>query len=105
MESRWFTRGWTLQEPLATKILHFFTFEGKKIENKKFTLEQVHKTTGNTNEAFQGTPIKKFSIFDQLSWAETRNARRGDDAAYSLQGLFDIRTPLKYGEGQVNAMK
>ncbi|KAF2195847.1 HET-domain-containing protein, partial [Zopfia rhizophila CBS 207.26] len=37
-ESRWFTRGWTIQELLAPHSVEFFSREGKQLGNKR-TLE------------------------------------------------------------------
>jgi hypothetical protein len=34
-ESRWFTRGWTLQELLAPRSVEFFSKEGKQLGNKR----------------------------------------------------------------------
>src|SRR5436189_404821 len=33
--SRWFTRGWTLQELLAPKLVEFFSHEGKRLGDKR----------------------------------------------------------------------
>jgi hypothetical protein len=34
-----------------------------------------------------------------MSWAENRQTKREEDAAYCLLGIFDIHMPLIYGEG------
>ncbi|OCK97260.1 uncharacterized protein K441DRAFT_548872, partial [Cenococcum geophilum 1.58] len=36
-------------------------------------------------------------------WVEGREAKREEDAAYSLLGIFDIHMPLIYGEGRKKA--
>jgi hypothetical protein len=33
-ESRWFTRGWTLQELIAPRLVDFFSLEGERLGNK-----------------------------------------------------------------------
>jgi len=33
--SRWFTRGWTLQELIAPELVEFFSVEGKRLGNKQ----------------------------------------------------------------------
>jgi hypothetical protein len=38
-ESRWFTRGWTLQELIAPTLVDFFSSEGERL-GSKLTLEQ-----------------------------------------------------------------
>jgi len=32
--SRWFTRGWTLQELIAPEVVEFFTFDGERLGDK-----------------------------------------------------------------------
>jgi hypothetical protein len=45
-ESRWFTRGWTLQELLAPGSVEFFTREGKRFGDKRTLERQIHEITG-----------------------------------------------------------
>jgi hypothetical protein len=40
-----------------------------------------------------------------MSWATKRSAIRLEDIAYSLFGIFDVRMPLLYGEGQYKAFQ
>jgi hypothetical protein len=46
-----------------------------------------------------------FTIEQRFSWAEGRNTKREEDAAYCLMGLFDVHIPLIYGEGRQKAMR
>jgi hypothetical protein len=101
--SRWFTRGWTLQELLAPTSVEFFSREGKRLGDKKLLERQVHEITGITVEALQGSPLSRFSVAERFSWAENRETTRKEDAAYSLLGIFDIRMSLFYGEGREEA--
>jgi hypothetical protein len=34
-KSRWFTRGWTLQELIASPLVEFFSLEGDRLGDKK----------------------------------------------------------------------
>ena len=102
-ESRWFTRGWTLQELLAPKLVEFFSEDGKKLGDKKGLDQQIRDITGVAILALQGVPLHKFGINERLSWAETRQTTRKEDKAYSLLGMFSIYMPLIYGEGESNA--
>src|ERR1700733_5828682 len=43
--SRWFTRGWTLQELLAPSSVEFFSQEGKRLGDKKTLERQIHEIT------------------------------------------------------------
>jgi hypothetical protein len=103
--SRWFTRGWTLQELLAPGSVEFFSQEGKRLGDKR-TLEQlIHEITGIAIPALRGTPLSQFSVDERLSWAVKRQTKREEDKAYSLLGIFDIQMPLIYGEGRAKALK
>lgn len=43
--SKWFTRGWTLQELIAPAIVEFFSKEGKQLGDKKSLEKPVHEIT------------------------------------------------------------
>ncbi|KAH6703041.1 heterokaryon incompatibility protein-domain-containing protein [Leptodontidium sp. MPI-SDFR-AT-0119] len=45
-ESRWFTRGWTLQELLAPISVEFFCRESKRISSKSSLEQQIHEIIG-----------------------------------------------------------
>jgi hypothetical protein len=102
-ESRWFTRGWTLQELIAPRSVEFFCSNGNQLGDKKSLERQLHEITGISVLALQGTPLSEFSIKERMSWAENRETKREEDKAYSLLGIFDIHMPLIYGEGAKNA--
>ncbi|KAF2495194.1 HET-domain-containing protein [Lophium mytilinum] len=101
--SRWFTRGWTLQELVAPAKLEFFSAEGASIGIKDSMVQEIHEITGISTEALQGRPLSQFSIDERLSWAARRETKREEDSAYSLLGIFDIHMPLIYGEGRTKA--
>jgi hypothetical protein len=105
--SKWFTRGWTLQELLAPgpDSVEFFSYEGDRLGNKRTLEQQIHEITGIPITALRGTPLSQFGIDDRLLWAENRQAMREEDKAYSLFGIFDIQIPLLYGEGRDKALK
>jgi hypothetical protein len=102
--SRWFKRGWTLQELLAPTSVEFFCREGKRLGDKRTLEQQVHEITRIATSALQGTPLSQFGIDERLSWAENRQTERKEDKAYSLLGIFDVYMPLIYGEGEDNAL-
>jgi hypothetical protein len=105
--SRWFTRGWTLQELLAPGpvSVEFFSREGDRLGDKGTLERQIHEITGIPISALQGTPLSQFNTNDRLLWAEKRQTTREEDKAYSLFGIFDIQIPLLYGEGRDKAFK
>ncbi|KAI8930900.1 hypothetical protein NX059_011915 [Plenodomus lindquistii] len=104
-ESRWFTRGWTLQELIAPTSVDFFSVEGKRIGDRTSLLQDIHDITGISPRALQGTPLPEFTIDTRFSWAEKRNTKRGEDKAYSLLGIFGISMPMIYGEGKEKAFR
>lgn len=104
-KSRWFTRGWTLQELLAPSSVEFFDTCGNKLGDKRYLERQLHEITGISVQALRGTALSKFAVSERLSWAETRQTKREEDKAYSLLGIFNIHIPLIYGEGMNNAFK
>ena len=103
--SRWFTRGWTLQELIAPPLVEFFSFENEKLGDKKSLEQQLYEITGIAVEALQGSPLLDFSVAERMSWAEKRETKREEDKAYSLLGIFDVHLPLIYGEGKENALR
>jgi hypothetical protein len=103
--SKWFTRGWTLQELLAPGSVEFFSREGKRLGDKRTLEQQIHEITGIALLALRGSPLSQFDINERLSWAENRQTTREEDEAYSLLGIFDIQFPLLYGEGRDKALK
>jgi hypothetical protein len=103
--SRWFTRGWTLQELLAPSILEFFSKEGQKLGDRKSLEGLVHEVTGIASEALRGKPLSQFGIEEKFSWAAKRQTTEPEDKAYSLLGIFDAFLPLIYGEGEEHALR
>jgi hypothetical protein len=105
--SKWFTRGWTLQELLAPgpDSVEFFSYEGDRLGDKRTLEQHIHEITGIPITALRGTPLSRFDIRDRLLWAENRQTMREEDKAYSLFGIFDIQIPLLYGEGRDKALK
>lgn len=103
--SRWFTRGWTLQELVAPKSIEFFCKEREKLGNKTTLERHICEVTRIPVKALPGNSLSDFSIAERMSWAETRNTTRPEDMAYSLFGIFDVQLPLLYGEGKEKAFK
>jgi hypothetical protein len=102
--SRWFTRGWTLQELLAPSSVEFFCSKGNRLGDKQSLAQELHDITKIAIQALEGTPLSEFSIDERISWAKMRQTKREEDRAYSLLGIFDIHMPLIYGEGATNAL-
>jgi hypothetical protein len=104
-KSRWFTRGWTLQELIASRTVEFFSKERCPLGDKKSLEQELHQITGIALEALRGDrPLQEFSVDERMSWAKNRHTTRQEDAAYCLLGIFDVHMPLIYGEGREKAL-
>ena len=100
-ESRWFTRGWTLQELIAPRQLHFFGRSWNYIGSLSELIQCVSGITGIQTDVLDGTrPLADLSIACRLSWAAKRQTSRTEDQAYSLFGILNVNMPLLYGEGR-----
>ncbi|PVH67344.1 HET-domain-containing protein, partial [Cadophora sp. DSE1049] len=104
-ESRWFTRGWTLQELIAPKSVEFFSKYWELLGSKSSLGTIIHEITGIPDKALQGMSLSTFSVTERMSWAERRVTTRKEDQAYSLLGIFDVYMPLIYSEGKEHAFK
>jgi hypothetical protein len=99
--SRWFTRGWTLQELLAPADLIFFSSGGQELGPKHDLTKELSKITSISEGYLNGTNLlAQASIAKRVSWAFYRETTRTEDIAYCLLGIFDINMPLLYGEGE-----
>ena len=104
-KSKWFTRGWTLQELLGPVSVEFFSQERRRLGNKSSLEQLIHEITGIPKTALQGTPLSQFSVRDRFQWIGSRQTKLEEDKAYSLLGIFDVDIPLRYGEGMASAFK
>jgi hypothetical protein len=99
-KSRWFTRGWTLQELIAPASVEFFSRERERLGSKNTLEQQIHEITGIPISALGGAPLAQFGVNERMQWAAKRNTKRKEDKAYCLLGIFDVFIPLIYGEGE-----
>ena len=102
-ESRWFSRGWTLQELIAPASVDFFSQEGDRLGSKTSLEQDIHDITGIPIAVLRGGSLAAFAAEERLSWANHRETKRQEDKAYSLLGIFDIHMSLIYGEGREKA--
>jgi hypothetical protein len=91
--SKWFTRGWTLQELLAPINLAFFNRDWVEIGTKKSLKDEISLITRNLIQ------FDRASVAQKMSWASRRITKRTEDSAYCLMGIFDVNMPPLYGEG------
>lgn len=98
--SRWFTRGWTLQELLAPMALTFYSQDWSKIASRS-TLAQVISETTQIDKGYLRDieKIREANIAEKMSWLSRRVTTRVEDMAYCMLGIFNVNMPLLYGEG------
>jgi hypothetical protein len=101
--SRWFTRGWTLQELLAPQSVEFFSHDGERLGDKDSLEQQIYEATGIAVQALQGSPLSQFSLDERMLWIINRDTTIEEYFAYCLLGIFKIHMPPIYGEGVENA--
>jgi hypothetical protein len=102
--SRWFTRGWTLQELLAPATVDFFSKEGKRLGSRISLEQEIHEVTEVPISALRGQqPLSEFSVTERMSWAVGRTTTFVEDKVYCLLGIFNVFLPLIYGEGEAYA--
>ncbi|KAF5351358.1 hypothetical protein D9758_008076 [Tetrapyrgos nigripes] len=110
--SRWFSRGWTLQELLAPDTVVFFSNDWNSIGTKASLRDIITRITGIPSpillpNRFSQQGIKSrmdnCSIAQKMSWAAKRQTTRPEDLAYCLMGIFDVHMPPLYGEGGARA--
>jgi hypothetical protein len=106
-KSRWFTRGWTLQELIAPwKVLLYdksWHFLGSRsdLASEITSITHIPKSVlfGATRFELRSV-LQRTSVARRMSWASKRVTTRKEDIAYCLMGIFDVNMPLLYGEGK-----
>ena len=92
--SRWFKRGWTLQEFLALASVEFFTREGELLGSKTTLRGLIYKVTGIPEDVLNGAPLSYFSTYERLQWVARRQSKRVEDKAYCLLGTYSVADVL-----------
>lgn len=100
-KSRWFRRGWTLQELIGPLNLIFFSRDWIEIGTKLTLKDVLAQITGiNVGILTGAKELESASVALRMSWACHRETTRKEDIAYCLMGLFDVNMPMLYGEGE-----
>ncbi|OSD04051.1 HET-domain-containing protein [Trametes coccinea BRFM310] len=99
--SRWWRRGWTLQELIAPRAVLFVSRDWEPLGTKRSLADIIEQITGIDRSVLANDrPLNTISVARRMSWAAGRETTRLEDEAYSLMGLFDIHMPTLYGEGR-----
>lgn len=97
-KSRWFTRGWTLQELLAPVFLLFLDHDWGTIASREAMSSHIERATGIGENQLRA--FRSCSVATKIAWAAGRRTTREEDRAYSLLGVLGVNMPLIYGEGR-----
>lgn len=99
-KSRWFTRGWTLQELIAPAEVEFYSREGEPLGNKETLEHLLYEITDIPITALRGAPLTRFTLDERIQWAAKRETKKVEDKAYCLFGILNLFLPVFYGEGE-----
>jgi hypothetical protein len=111
-KSAWNTRGWTVPEFLASKVIRFYQqdwtlYLNDVSPNHKESVEIMHEledVTGIGAHALVAFQPGMRDAREKLQWVSTRVTTVPEDIAYSLFGIFGIQLPILYGENAQNAL-
>ncbi|KAF2674895.1 hypothetical protein BT63DRAFT_430993 [Microthyrium microscopicum] len=99
--SRWFKRGWTLQELLAPEELEFYDKDWRALGTKSDLSEAISLVSGIPIVVLtHQRSMFSYTVEDRMVWAADRTTTRIEDIAYCLLGMFQMNMPLLYGEGK-----
>ncbi|KAG0708659.1 hypothetical protein DFH29DRAFT_427026 [Suillus ampliporus] len=111
-KSAWNTRGWTIPEFLAPKVIRFYQQdwtpylgdESPNHKNSVMIMNELEVATGIDSRALAAFKPGMRDIREKLQWASKRFTTRPEDIAYSFFGILDVRLPIHYGENRQNAL-
>ncbi|EJF60428.1 HET-domain-containing protein [Dichomitus squalens LYAD-421 SS1] len=100
-KSRWHTRGWTLQELIASTSVPFYSCDCEELGNRADLAELLREITGLPRDIFtRAARPSQYSVCERMCWASQRQTTQLEDEAYCLMGLFDVSMPTNYGGGE-----
>ncbi|KAG2743684.1 hypothetical protein P692DRAFT_20838379 [Suillus brevipes Sb2] len=111
-KSAWNTRGWTVQEFVAPKIILFYQnnwtlyFDDRTPNHMESIsiMQELKDATGIDRSAVVTFRPSMSGAREKLHWASTRVTTRREGVAYSLFGIVGIPLPVDYGEKQDKAL-
>lgn len=90
-KSRWFTRGWTLQELVAPFEVVMFDWNWSQLGTKRRLTKELEQVTRIPEDVLLNPETRrKHSVAARMSWAQGRRTTRVEDRAYSLLGLCKL---------------
>lgn len=102
-QSKWFERGWTLQELLAPKKIEFYDRDWRYIGSKESLMKEIAKATRIAEEHLKD--FSTASIAQKMSWLSRRTTSFIEDRAYCMLGLFGVYLDARYGQGELEFLR
>ncbi|KAF2827736.1 WD40 repeat-like protein [Ophiobolus disseminans] len=103
--SRWFTRGWTLQELIAPRAVTFFSQDRGELGDKSSLKRLISEITSIPPEVLEGGVLSHYKSDERQRWANHRSTKLKEDKAYALSGLCGVDIAPVYGEGEEEAFR
>ena len=101
--SKWFKRGWTLQELIAPTSLLFVLKDWTILGTRTQLVSAIEEiTTIDADVLLHRLELREVSIARRMSWAASRETTKVEDEAYCLMGIFGVNMPTLYGEGRAS---
>jgi hypothetical protein len=103
--SKWFERGWTLQELPAPSQMYFVPSDWSTILGSETDLAGPIAAISRIHEELlkddwhPSLSLGNYSVAQRMSWAADRLCTRYEVRTYWLMGLFDVNMPLLYSDG------
>jgi hypothetical protein len=99
-DSRWFQRGWTLQELIAPRLLYFYDSSWQYLGDRDNELSDLVCDCTNLDTTILGIPekLRDIPVARRMSWMAHRRTTRIEDVAYCMLGIFGVSMSLLYGE-------
>ncbi|KIK44140.1 hypothetical protein CY34DRAFT_803057 [Suillus luteus UH-Slu-Lm8-n1] len=110
--SSWNTRGWTVQEFLAPKIVLFYQADwtlylndcSRNHKQSVSIMRELEESTGINAQALADFRPGTRDAREKLQWTSNRETTLEEDIAYSLFGIFGVHLTVIYGERRQNAL-
>lgn len=108
--SVWFTRGWTLQELIAPRLVWFYKKDWTPYIDSKQSHKENPQVVNTISEitSIDGSVLNKFvpglrdvgsdEVKKRMSWLSSRRTAKIEDMAYCMMGIFGVHMPVMYGE-------
>jgi hypothetical protein len=95
-QSRWFTRGWTLQELLAPASVEFFSAKGQQLGDEISPIQESQSNMMMSVGALMRQSLADFIVEARMSLVKGRNTKRRENTAYLVSDMFSVDMTTTY---------